>query len=198
MKQTRAAIGLKTKTGRAIAVVLSESDGRPQFVCREMLKLFDESLPATLQPYHNVMELPWSESVVAIRGAITAIEKIAAASLRTLIDAVHARGLRVECVGIVGPADRKLERIGSPHIRAHAAEGVLYRAVMETAARDNACKSRSFVDPAPELGRPVREVRKFLEAIGKAAGTPWRADEKSAAMAAWAAISVTPRRSSAR
>jgi hypothetical protein len=198
VKQPRAAIGLKTKTGRAIAVVLSGSRVRPQFVCREMLKLYDEDLPVTLQPYHNVMELPWSESVVAIRGAIAAIEKIAAASLRTLIDSVHSRGMRVTSVGIVGPADRKLAQIGSPHIRAHAAEGVLYRAVMETAARENACAWRSFVDPASALGRPDREVKKFLADIGKIAGSPWRADEKSAAMAAWACLSITPRRSSAQ
>jgi hypothetical protein len=198
MKQTRAAIGLKTKTGKAIAVVLSESDPRPQFVWREELRLYDEDLPETMQPYHNVMEMPWSESVIAIKGAIAAIEKIAAASLRILIDSVQYRGMRVACVAIVGPADRKLERIGNPHIRAHAAEGVLYRAVMETAARENGCKSRSFADPTPELGRPAREVKKFLEDIGKIAGTPWRADEKTAAIAAWAALSVTARRSSAR
>ncbi len=198
MKQPRAAIGLKTKTGRAIAVVLSESDGRPHFVFREMLKLYDESIPATMQPYHNVMELPWSESVVAIQEAIAAIEKIAAASLRTLIESVHARGMRVASIAIVGPADRKLERIGNPHIRAHAAEGVLYRAVMEAAARANACKSRSFVDPVPALGRSDREVKKFLGDIGKAAGPPWRADEKTAAIAAWAALSVTARQPSAR
>ena len=196
MKQPRAAIGLKTKTGKAIAVVLSESDVRPQFVCRELLTLYDDELPETIQPYHNVMEMPWSESVVAMQKPIATIEKIAGASLRGLIDSVKARGMRVACIGIVGPADRKLERIGNPHIRAHAAEGVLYRVVMETAARDNACQSRSFVDPAPELGRPAREVKKFLDDIGKIAGTPWRADEKTAAIAAWAAL--TPRRSSAR
>jgi hypothetical protein len=163
-----------------------------------MLKLYDENLPETLQPYHNVMDRPWSESVIAIKKPIAAIERIASASLRTLIDSVQALGMRVACVGIVGPADRKLERIGNPHIRAHAAEGVLYRAVMATAARDNACQSRSFVDPTAELGRPAREVKKFLEAIGKEAGTPWRADEKSAAMAAWAVLSVSRPRSSAR
>ena len=196
MKQPRAAIGLKTKTGKAIAVVLRETGARPEFVSRETLKLYDEDLPETVQPYHNVMEMPWSESVIAIKKPIAAIEKIAAAALRTLIDSVQAQGMRVMSVAIVGPADRKLERIGNPHIRAHAAEGVLYRAVMETAARENKCASRSFVDPAPELGRPAREVKKFLGDIGKIAGTPWRADEKTAALAAWAAL--TPRRSSAR
>lgn len=196
MKQPRAAIGLKTKTGKAIAVVLVESDARPEFVWREELRLYDEDLPETLQPYHNVMEMPWSEAVIAIRPAIAAIEKIAAASLRMLMDSVHYRGMRVVCVAIVGPGERKLEKIGNPHIRAHAAEGVLYRAVMETAARENGCKSQSFVDPTPELGRPAREIKKFLEEMGKTAGTPWRADEKTAALAAWAAL--TPRRSSAR
>ena len=196
MKQRRAAIGLKTKTGKAIAVVIVESDTQPQFLCREMLKLYDEELPETLQPYHNVMEMPWAESMIAIKKPIAAIEKIAAASLRSLIDSVQKHGFRVACVAIVGPADRKLERIGNPHIRAHAAEGVLYRAVMETAARDNACPSRSFADPTAESGRPAREVNKFLDDMGKSAGRPWRADEKAAAIAAWAAL--TPLRSSAR
>jgi hypothetical protein len=106
--------------------------------------------------------------------------------------------MRVASIAIVGPADRKLERIGNPHIRAHAAEGVLYRAVMEAAARANACTSRSFVDPVPVLGRPDREVKKFLGEIGKEAGPPWRADEKTAAIAAWAALSVTARQPSSR
>ena len=194
MKLNRVTIGVKTKTGRAIAVALSEPASSPQFVCREELALSDQAVPPTMQPYHEVMELPWSESMIAVQPTINAIERIAAASLRKLIAEIETRGFRVACIAVVGPADRKLERIGNPHIRAHAAEGVLFRAVAEKAAEANDRETRSFVDPAAELKRPAREVKSVLARLGKTAGSPWRAEEKSAAMAAWAAL--TPRRQS--
>jgi hypothetical protein len=187
-------IGVKTRTGRATAVVLSEPATSPQFVCREELALSDKAVPATMQPYHEVMELPWSESMVAVRPTIAAIEKIAAASLRKLIAALESRGFRVACVALVGPADRKLERIGNPHIRAHAAEGVLFRAVVESAAKANRVEWKAFVDPARELSAPQK---KKIDDMKKIAGAPWRGEEKTAAMAAWAAL-TPPRRSSAR
>ncbi len=170
----RVAIGVKTKTGRAIAVALSEPATSPEFVCREEL----------------LLSVPWSESIVAVKPTIEAIDKIAAAALRQLIATVESRGFRVEWVAVVGPADRKLERIGNPHIRAHAAEGVLFRAVVEKAAKANRRQTRSFVDPAAELKRSAREVKSALEKLGKIAGSPWRAEEKSAAIAAWVALSV--------
>jgi len=193
MKPRRAAIGIKSKTGRGIAVVLSDSGAIPQFELREELKLYDQTIPATMQPYHEVMELPWTESVTAVKPAIAAIEKIAATALRKLIDGIEARGMRVACVAVVGPKDRQLERIGNPHIRAHAAEGVLFRAVIETAAKLNDCPSRAFADPAAELRQPSRQVKKVLEQFGKAAGPPWRADEKAAAIAAWVALAIPSR-----
>jgi hypothetical protein len=139
------------------------------------------------------MELPWSDSLIAVKPAIATIEKIAAAELRRLIDSVESRGYEVAAIAVVGPADRKLERIGNPHIRAHAAEGVLFRAVIETAARANRVASMLFVEPSKELSS---RQKKTIDEMKKIAGSPWRAEEKSAAMAAGAALSRP--RSSAR
>ena len=177
---TRAAIGIKSKTGRGIAVALAASN---EFICREELTLADPD--ATVGPYHEVMELPWSESIVAVRPAIATIETIAARELRRLIEELQSRGFDVGCIAVVGPADRNLERIGNPHIRAHAAEGVLFRAVIEKAAKSNRVASRLFVDPAKELNA---SQKKTIEQMKAAAGPPWRADEKSAAMAAMIAL----------
>lgn len=177
----RATIGLRAKTGRAIAVALSAPRG---FILREEVVLCDAS---TKQPYHDVMELPWIQSIVAVRPAIATIEKIAARELRRLIDEVSSRGYQVDCIAVVGPADRNLERIGNPHIRAHAAEGVLFRAVIEKAAKSNRVASRAFVDPSTEL---TAAQKKSVEEMKKVAGSPWRADEKSAAMAAMALLTA--------
>jgi len=176
----RAVIGVKSKTGRGIAVALAAPN---EFICREELTLADPK--AKVGPYHEVMELPWSESIVAVRPAIATIEKIAARELRRLIDDLESRGYTIECIAVVGPADRKLERIGNPHIRAHAAEGVLFRAVLEKAAKQNRIESRAFVDPSAELNASQKKVVEQMKAV---AGSPWRADEKSAAMAAMIAL----------
>ena len=183
----RAAIGLTSKTGRAIAVVLTSP---LEFICREELTLCDAS---TKQPYHDVMEMAWSEAVVAVKPAIARIEKISADALRRFIESVESRGFKVAAVGVVGPADRNLERIGSPHIRAHAAEGVLFRAVIETAATANRIASKLFVDPGKAISAAQRKKIEEMKAV---AGPPWRAEEKKAAMAACAVL--TPPRSSGR
>jgi hypothetical protein len=189
MKQRKAAIGFRSKTGRAIAVALSGSASAPEFILREELALWDKNKPVTIQPYHQVMELPWSEAIAAMKPRIEVIEKIAIGAVAAFIERVESHGYRVAAIGVVGPADRKLERIGSQHIRAHAAEGVLYRKVLEVAAKANRRPFSSFVKPDEEIGKPAGEIKKVLTALGKIAGSPWRLDEKAAAVAAWAVLS---------
>jgi len=162
-------VGLRAKTGRAIAVVLSR---KGEFIARREITLWDPEIPATFQPYHNVMEMPWSEAMIAVRGAVSSVERMAAAALRALI-----REFDLRAAGIVGAPERQLEKIGSPHIRAHAAEGVLYRHALEVAARKNELRHRAFVEKSLTIDARTKE-------LGRAAGSPWRADEKLAATAA--------------
>jgi hypothetical protein len=185
MKRRKVVLGLKSKTGKAIAVALSGPASSPQFCRREELAIYDMGKPLTIQPYHQVMELPLNEWASAMRPAIKVIEEIAVDALARFIESLESP---VGEIAIVGPNDRVLERIGNPHIRAHAAEGVLYRHVLEVAAKANGCRFRSFPDAASELGRRPNQVQKVLTALGKAAGSPWRSDEKSAAMAAWSVL----------
>ena len=185
-----ATIGLRAKTARAIAVVLSEPATSPEFVHREELTLADEAIPATMQPYHEVMELSWNESVAAVQPTIEAIQKIASACLAKLIRDLQSKNFRVKAIAVVGSADRPLERIGNSHIRAHAAEGILFRRVLEIGAKANHCACLGFSN---ELERTAKaelkgDVKKTLARLGKTAGPPWRSDEKSAAIAAWIAL----------
>jgi len=189
-------IGLKSKTGRAIAVVLSGPATAPQLVSRSELILTDPRIPATFQPYHEVMDLPWSESQKKVKPFVRAIEKVAAKALAQLIHELRAQGLTVAGVGIVGSADRDLSRIGNYHIRAHAAEGLLFRQVLEFAAQANKLSHRSFIEKtlltqaASELGLTVAQLNNHLKSIGHAAGPPWRTDHRLAATAAWLALGI--------
>jgi hypothetical protein len=168
------ALGLRAKTGRAIAVVLAGRRDAPRFIARREISLVDSAIADTAQPYHVVMEMPWSEATLAVRGLAAAIERVAIDAVRAL-----AREFDVRAVGIAGAPERKLEKIGNEHIRAHAAEGVLFRHVLEVAAEANKLRHRAFAEKALPSDFASR-----LKELGRAAGSPWRADEKMAATAA--------------
>ena len=186
-----AAIGLKAKTGRAIAVVLCGPADSPRLIKRTELVLTDPRVPATFQPYHEVMDLPWKESQTKVRPFVRAIEKAAAKALSDLIRELQSEGLKVAGVGIAGTADRELSKIGNYHIRAHAAEGLLFRQVLEFAAKSNKLPHRTFIEKtlqtqaAAELGLTVVKLNNALMALGRSAGPPWRSDQRVAATSAW-------------
>ncbi len=187
----KAAIGFRAKTAKAIAVALTMDDGLPAYLARWEVGLHDPKLPATGQPHHEVMELPWTAAQAAARPLERRIEEIAIQMLSGLLGNLQSRGFDVDGIGVVGSPDRKLDRIGNPHIRAHAAEGILFRRVLEVAAMEHKLQWRSFSDrnleelTFPQLRKTPGEINQTLAAIGRAAGRPWRADERAAALAAW-------------
>jgi len=189
-----ASIGFRAKTGKAIAVALTGSASAPEFVGRWDVLLHDPEVPATFQPHHEVMELSWPEAQRAVRPFQRSIEKIAAAVLSEITRELKARGFELSAVGVTGSPDRDLEKLGNFHIRAHAAEGILFRKVIETAAEKHKLRWRGFSDrdilptAAAELDLPDEQVGSVLAAIGRAAGRPWRQDERAAAVAAWLAL----------
>jgi hypothetical protein len=190
----KASVGLRARTGRTIAVVLVGSSDSPMVLQRRELSLVDPNLPATFQPYHEVMELPWKKAQVAVRKLADAVERMATKGLAQLILDLQADNYSVSGIGIVGAPERTLEKIGSPHIRAHAAEGVLFRHVLEIAAKRNRIHQRTFAEhkfidlAASELKFRVEDLERRLTELGRAVGRPWRADEKAAATAAWLAL----------
>jgi len=199
-KSPAVSIGLRAKTARAIAVILGGPPASPLVIKRAELILWDPTMPATNQPYHEVMDLPWEQSKVAVQKSALRIESVASKALGDLIREVTVEGFTVCCVGIAGAGNRNLDKIGSTHIRAHAAEGVLFRHALEVAAVTNRLRSTSFDErtleqtAASDLRRSIDDLKLRLAEMGRAIGSPWRADEKSAALAAWLALATYERK----
>lgn len=184
-------IGLRAKTARAIAVVLGGTIDSPIVLAKTEIKLADPKIPATAQPYHEVMDLAWTDSQREVRKYTRAIERVAKTALAKMIKEQQANGMRIFGVGIVGAPDRELARIGNPHIRAHAAEGILFRHVLDLAAEANGLKWRTFADRQfdqilhAELGAGAARLKRKIDRLGQDLAPPWRLDEKQAATAAW-------------
>jgi hypothetical protein len=185
------AIGLRAKTGRAIAVVLGGSPDAPIVLAKTEIKLVDPKIPQTAQPYHVVMELPWEASQRAVQKFARAIEKVAKKSVAEVIKQQTTAGRKVCGIGIVGAPDRDLARIGNFHIRAHAAEGVLFRKVLNLAADANGLKWRLIPDKDferltnSELGPKASRIKRQITELRHTVPAPWGANEKQAALAAW-------------
>ena len=196
---TTACLGLRAKTARAIAVVLAGTTASPRAVIRTEITLASPANPALFQPYHELMDLPWERTVVAVQNAERAIEAAATKGLKLLIAELRSRSIDVSCIGIVGAPERNLAAIGSPHIRAHAAEGVLFRHVLQVGAEANDLPSAIHSERGIEasaaagLGISLDEMRARLAEIGRVLGSPWRAVEKAAAMAAWIGLAAATR-----
>src|SRR5436190_14985613 len=187
-KPSRVAIGLRAKTGRAIAVVLGGTPELPVVLFKTEIKLVDPKVRATQQPYHVVMELPWPEWPGAVSKTAKAIERVAARALAKLIDELQTAGQKPAGIGVVGAPDRDLSRIGNPHIRAHAAEGVLFRRVLEVGAESNGLKWQAFSDREFEkvvttrLSANYSRIKQSMDLLRQSVSPPWRTDEKEAAM----------------
>ena len=69
-----AAIGFRAKTGRAISVALVGSVEAPELLWRREVALIDPEIPETSQPYHEVMDLPWEQSLEGVRPWVARIE----------------------------------------------------------------------------------------------------------------------------
>jgi len=185
---TRLALGLRVKSGYAIAVVLSAPVDAPSIVARRVVELCDPDVAETRQPYHHGL-YTHEDDTPAIERRLAIVERCARLSVAALLS---GDGLAACCgaalvVGsIIDPAT-----VGNPHIRAHASEGRLFRTVLQSALQSHGVPCAVIVEkqlgPAAASGlkRASADIARTVSRFGREIGGPWRADEKAEATAAW-------------
>jgi hypothetical protein len=186
----RAALGLRVKTGWAAAVVLEQGAGAtPVVTSRRRLELTDPKVPSSAQPYHAGLELSGKRAEAAIKKGADAARAAAHRALRALIDEV-----KPVAIGIVVASDPDLSKIGNDHVRAHAAEGLLFREILEESAARCGVETLTLIEGElwgqAEVALGVREgeLKRTVAELGKAVGRPWTALEKNATVAGWLAL----------
>jgi hypothetical protein len=190
------ALGFRIKSGRAITVAVAGPVAAPAVLLRCQVELCDPGVAATRQPYHDGFGTAQEDPQVVAR--LTGIvERCANQSIAALLhDVSNATlqaggspgGVRAALVvgSVIDPA-----AVGNLHIRAHANEGRLFRTVVERALAAHGIESTAIVagrlpaQAALALKRTDEEIGRVISEFGRTIGRPWRADEKSAATAAW-------------
>ena len=182
------AVGFKVKSGFAIAVTLEGPASAPRATSRRVIEMSDPSIPETKQPYHDGF-YHTEENQREIARRVKIVERCARQSVAALLEETPVARAALIVGSIIDP-----EKVGNPHIRAHAHEGRLFRTVLEDALRSRGVRCQVIVEKqlaatsAAGLRRPPREIARTLSAFGRALGSPWRAEEKAAATGAWLSL----------
>jgi hypothetical protein len=187
------ALGFKVRSGFAVAIALRGPASAPEVLSRAVVEMHDPAVPETKQPYHDgFFQTEENQREIARRVAI--VKRCAAKSIKELLSAEWLDGSKCRGAVLVVGSVIEPENVGNPHIRAHAHEGRLFRVVLHDALRAAGISSEVVVEKqlaaqsAKSLGRSAREIARALDVFGKALGSPWRAEEKAAATAAWIAL----------
>jgi hypothetical protein len=167
-------------------------------VLSRRVELCDPDDPDARQPYHDGFGTARRRGSELTR-LITSVKRYGARSVSDLLHESATQGHPLLGVGIVVGSLIDPQKIANDHIRIHAEEGRLFRGVVEDAAVRGTLPHQVWRDrdllavAADAFASPEDTIRRRLAALGKAKAVPgpWRAEQKSAALAAWLTLAAT-------
>ena len=190
-----AGLGLDVNTGRAVVVLLAGTFETPEIVLRHQIDLADPWIRESMHTYHQGLGESGSAGEQAPRRGCDAAQKTSRQVIRTFVGEIPRHGLEPSTASIVVGSLVDHARTRGAHARAHAEERKLYREAVEAALRGCGLEVVTLVEKTlraaatKRLGRGTRDLNAALKAFSHKVGTPWRAPEKHATLAAWLALS---------
>jgi hypothetical protein len=190
VKAETAVLGFRVKSGWAAVVLLSDAIDSPRLCDNRMIDLSDPQFPETRQPYHAAFgKLETDAKKTNQRASI--VQRVTRQSITKLLAAYQRKGYSITRASLVVGSQLDPATIANPHIRAHALEGQLFRSALEQALNAHGvCTAilleRDAYDTAStQLKKSSVDVRRTIQNFGRFTDTPWRAEQKLAALAAW-------------
>jgi hypothetical protein len=195
----RASIGFTVKSGWACAVLLVASGTSRRIADSRRIDLSDPEIPDARQPYHDGFATARQDGPELTR-LIAGIKRFGGTSVSRAIRDYRALAPSIRGAGLVVGSLIEPDRIANEHIRIHAREGLLFRTVVQTAASRSRVpcsiwRERDLIAAAvARLDMSEAALRAALSAFGRSVPGPWRAEQKSAALAAWLVLAGAPPR----
>lgn len=181
-------LGFRVKSGWAAAVLLSNSRAKPRVIDSRVIDLADPAVPHSRQPYHAGFGTAQTNTETVDR-LIRGIERFSRQAIATLVDEYRehhrVRAATVVVASLTDPAS-----IANQHMRAHASEGQLFRAVLVDGLERSGLKVKIVLerDVYDLLGKKLRGssavAKRKVAALGETQRR-WRAEQKVAAAGAW-------------
>jgi hypothetical protein len=181
-------------------VVLAGTFRMPEIVLRHEIDLADPWVRESMHPYHQELRYSGATGEQARLRGCRAARTASGRAIRALVNEMRRHGFESSAATVVASGPTHPARSGGAHARAHAEERRLYREAVEAALRTCGLDAVTVVENAvravaiKRLGRTRQDLDAALKAFSHEVGTPWRAPEKYAALAAWLALWASSRR----
>ena len=208
----RAALGFRAHSGWAVLVAVAEPSVKgagpmaPMVIERRRIEIAGAAIaggtPVAVQPYHLARELDPGQAGEFIERNRGEASRLAEGALRAAIEDLRLKGWAPAGCGILLASGRPLPPLAeilASHSLIHAAEGEMFRNALEAAGescglRVIGVKERDLYSRAAvAFGVPAEELRSNIEGLGRTLGSPWRQDEKYAALVGWLALAEVPK-----
>ena len=194
MKAAPATVGFRVKSGWATGVLVAGPASAPRALDRRVVELSDPAMPTSRQPYHAVMGAAGAASRRVEERLLRVVTGATERSIRELLERYRDAGHAIRAAALVVGSVIDPARIANDHIRAHALEGALFRTALATALDSQGVpcsvvvEREAYVRAAALLKRTEAQLRRAVTELGRSLDGPWRADEKTATLAAWMAL----------
>lgn len=191
------AIGLRAHSGWAALVALAGPATTPEVIARRRIEIADPGIGGSKQPFHAAEPLEFSDAQAYLRRCSASTERLAREALQAALDALRDRRAEPVGCGIILGSGRTLpglEAILKSHALIHTAEGEFFRnALVEACAHCGipvvgVKEKELYARGAAQLRKPVSELQRRVQEMGKSVGPPWTEDQKYAALVAWMAL----------
>lgn len=204
---TRAAFGFRAHSGWAAVVAVANPPqsravlAEPVVVDRRRIELVDAGVPGSVQPYHAAAEMDPQRAEEWVKRCRERARLLAQRALDVLIG--DLKSYHVVACGILLASGRPLPDLAATlasHALIHTAKGELFRDALRRASGQwglpvTGVKEREvYTRCADEFGMKVDTLGHRVTEMGRAVGSPWRQDEKLAALAGWLALAAEPQR----
>ena len=196
MPKKLAAIGVQMHSGWGVLVAVAYAES-VQILDRKRIVVVDPGMPGANQPYHYArlqlekQNLEEAERHLALCASTS--EKLATKAIEEVVAELRGRGCRVAGAVVLQGAGRALPAL--PHILAshpliHTAGGEFFGNVVKNACErlkipvENIRRRDLEEHTKITFGRAATQLQRTVANIGKSLGPPWKADHKTAALAA--------------
>lgn len=194
----RAALGFRMHSGWGVLVAVAGDPDSVEIVDRRRIVVTDPGMRGATQPYHHAAALKIQESESHLANCAAVSERMAIAAIEHVIHELDLRECRIVGAAVLLASGRPLPplaKILAAHPLIHTAEGEFFR----TAIRNACARLKISVEAIREreleermkaaYGSSAGRAQRRLETAGKSIGPPWTKDHKTAALAAWIALS---------
>ena len=187
-------LGFAPHSGWTAVVVIGGTAAKPLVLARERLELADANLPGAKQPYHAIEKLPLAAAAERLAAYQASSARLAAAGIHALVHTARTAGIEPLAAGILDSSGRtgaQLATILASHALIHSADGHHFREALEAGCAAHRLpasriRRRDVTRLAvSELKQAADRLRGAVTSLGRAAGAPWGADQKEAALLAW-------------